>query len=155
MSLIQTIEQDYKNAFKGGDKLTIGVLRLLKAALHNAEIEKRGKSGEDRGGLSDEEAVAVIKRQVKQLEEAKEMFAKGGRADLAEQNEKEIVILKKYLPQQLSEDTVREAVKRVIGSMAQAGPSDFGKVMGAAMKELKGQADGGVVGKIVRELLGE
>lgn len=152
MSLLQTIESDYKDAFKGGDKITTGVLRILKTELYNVEIAKRG--GDEEQGLNDEEALTVVKRQVKQLEEAKEMFAQGGRDDLVAQNEKELAILKKYLPQMMSEDAVREQVKKVIAGMGEVGPGDFGKVMGLAMKELKGKADGGVVGKVVKQEIG-
>lgn len=153
MTLLQRIEEDYKKAFRGGDKVTTEVLRGLKTALHNAEIEKRGKGAESTE-LSDEEAVTVVKRQVKQLEEAKELFAKGGRADLVEQNEKEIAVLKKYLPEQMSEAQVREVVAKVVAGLGKVGSADFGRVIGAAMKELKGKADGTVVSKAVKEVLG-
>lgn len=153
MALTQIIEHDYIVAFKGGGKLVTAVLRGLKTAIKNAEIEKRGRI-QGGGELSDDEVIAVVKRQVKQLEEAKEMFAQGGRNDLVEQNEEEITVLKKYLPQQLSEAQVREAVQSAVAGMGEVGAGDFGKVMGAAMKELKGKADGGVVGKMVKEALG-
>lgn len=154
MTLLETIAEDYKVAFKGGNKPVTEVLRVLKSALMNEEIAKRGKSGEREAKLTDEEALAVIKRQVKQLEEARDMFTQGGRADMAAQNDKEIVILKKYLPAQASEDQVRAVVKKVFAAMAGAKPSDFGKIMGAAMKELGGKADGTVVSKVVKDILG-
>ncbi len=150
---MQTIEEDYKKAFRGGDKPVTEVLRVLKSALMNDEIAKRGKSGEREAKLTDEEALAVIKRQVKQLEEASELFTKGGRADMAAQNEKEIGILKKYLPAQASEEQVRQAVKKVLSGMGSPKASDFGKIMGAAMKALGGKADGTVVSKAVKEIL--
>lgn len=154
MTLLETIAEDYKKAFKGGDKPVVEVLRMLKGALMNEEITKRGKTGQREAMLTDDEALAVIKRQVKQLEEARDLFTQGGRADMAAQNEKEIVILKKYLPAQASEEQVRVAVKKVLAGMAGAKPSDFGEIMGAAMKELGGKADGTVVSKVVKEILG-
>lgn len=152
MSLVQIIEDDYKSAFKSGDKLTTGVLRMLKTELHNALIAQRGKA-DSVEELGDEAVLAIIKRQVKQLEEAKEMFTQGGREDLAQQNSAEIMLLKKYLPELMSEDAVREAVQKVIVDSGASIPADFGKIMGLAMKELKGKADGGVVGKVVRDML--
>ncbi len=154
MPLMQTIDEDYKKAFRGGDKPVVEVLRVLKSALMNVEIEKRGKAGEREAKLTDDEALAVIKRQVKQLEEAGELFVKGGRQDLKDKNDAELVILKKYVPAQVDERTVRAAVKKVLSGMAGAKPSDFGKIMGAAMKELGGKADGTVVSKAVKEMLG-
>ena len=153
MSLLQTIDDDYKAAFRSGDKETISVLRLLKTALTNEEIAKRSKTGEREVKLTDEEALAVVKRQVKQLEEARDLFAQGGRPDLVAKNEAEITILKKYVPASASEEQVREAVARVISSLGAVSPSDFGKVMAAAMQELKGKADGTVVSKVVKEEL--
>lgn len=153
MSLLQTVEEDYKKAFRGSDKPVIEVLRIVKTALQNEEIAKRGKSGDREAKLTDEEVLAILKRQVKQTEEAGELFLKGGRADLKTKNDAELVILKKYLPAQASEDQVREAVKAVVARMGNIAPSEFGKIMGAVMKEVKG-ADGTVVSRVVKELLG-
>ena len=154
MSLIQTIEEDYKQAFRGGEKVTVEVLRGIKTAFQNAEIEKRAKTSDREAKLTDEEALAIVKRQVKQTEEAGELFKQGGRQDLVAQNQAELTVLKKYLPAQMDESKVREIAKGVIAKMGKPTPSDFGKVMGAVMKETKGQADGNVVSKIVKELLG-
>lgn len=151
--LIQTIEDDYKRAYRGGDKTTTEVLRVLKTTLYNAEIEKRSKTSDREAKLTDEEAVGVVRRYAKQLEEAGELFAKGGRQDLVAQNDAELAVVSRYLPAAVSEAQVREAVKVVLGRMGQVEPQDFGKVMGAAMKELKGAADGALTSKIVKELL--
>ncbi|KKW17396.1 MAG: hypothetical protein UY58_C0004G0020 [Candidatus Magasanikbacteria bacterium GW2011_GWA2_50_22] len=154
MNFIQTIEEDYKRAFRQQDKLFVAVLRLVKTALTNAEIEKRAKVGSREATLTDEEALATVKRHIKQLEEAGELFRQGGREDLLKQNEAELLVLKKYVPASLPEETVREAVKKVLAGLPKAGPGDFGKIMGLAMKELAGKADGALVGKIVKEILG-
>lgn len=154
MSFAERIENEYKAAFRGGQKTATEVLRLLKTAFQNAEIDKRGKSGDREAKLTEEEALAIVKRQVKQLEEAGELFIQGGRADLKEKNDAEIAVLKKYLPAMMDEEKVRAVVKEVVGRMGTVSPGDFGKVMGAVMKELKGAADGMVVGKMVKELIG-
>ncbi len=154
MSLLTKIDQDFMQALKEKAAERLSVLRMLKTAFQNAVIDKRGKTNDLKASLTEEEAVSVIKRQVKQLEEAQEMFASGGRPELAAQNKAEVAILKAYLPAQVSEETVREAVKKVVAGLGKVGPADFGKVMGMAMKELKGTADGNLVSKIVKEILG-
>ena len=153
MNLFETIESDYKNAFRASDKPVIEVLRIVKTALQNEEIAKRGKSGDREAKLTDEEVLAILKRQVKQTEEAGELFEKGGRADLVSKNKEELTILARYMPAQMSEDEVRRIASMVIARMGQPSPSEFGKVMGAVMKEVKG-ADGTVVSRVVKELLG-
>ena len=154
MELLQIIESDYQKAFRGAEVAVRDVLRVLKSALQNEEIAKRGKIGDREAKLTDEEALATIKRQVKQLEEARDLFKQGGRADLVAQNEAELVILKKYLPMQASAEEVRAAVKKVLAGMPGAGVSDFGKIMGATIKALGGKADGTLASKMVKELLG-
>ena len=154
MALIQTIEEDYKKAFRGGEKIVIEVLRGLKSAMQNAEIEKRAKTSDREAQLTEEEVLAIVKRQVKQTEEAGELFKQGGRQDLVTQNAAEFAVLKNYMPARMDETKVREIAKGVIAKMGTVAPSDFGKVMGAVMKETKGQADGNVVSKIVKEMLG-
>ncbi len=142
------IDDDLKEAMKSKDDFTLSVLRMLKAAMLNAAIEKKRKVLE-----TDEETAEVIKREVKKLRDSLEDFKKGGRDDLVQKTEKEIDVLEKYLPEQLSEEKIREIVKKVVDELQPSGPSDFGKVMGAAMKEANGQADGNVVKKMVEELL--
>lgn len=153
MGLVTTVDEDYKRAFKEQERLSIEVLRLLKTALMNAEIEKRAKVGNREAVLTDEEALAVLKRHIKSLEEAKELFDKGGRQDLASKNEAELDILRRYAPASAGEAEVRATVERVIAQFGKPGPQDFGKVMGASMKALGSAADGAVVSKIVKEQL--
>ncbi|MCX6765630.1 MAG: GatB/YqeY domain-containing protein [Candidatus Moranbacteria bacterium] len=149
MNLKEKISNDLKEALKTGDAFRRDVLRLLGSAIHNAEIEKK-KQDE---GLSDEEVVEVIARSIKQRRDSVEQYEKGGRSDLAEKEKKEIEILSAYMPEQLSEDKIREIVKEVIAGTGAASKADMGRVMGAAMGRLKGQADGNMVKKIVEELL--
>jgi uncharacterized protein YqeY len=146
--LMEQINRDFVQSLKIKDDFSLSVLRMLKAAILNAAIEKKRKVLE-----TDEEVIEVIKREIKKLKDSLEDFKKGERLDLIEKTEKEIAILEKYLPAQLSEEKIKEIVKEMIDKLQPSGPSDFGKVMGAVMKEIKGQADGAVVKKVVEELL--
>lgn len=148
MSIKIQLDEDFKEALKTKNESVLSVLRMLRAAIMNKAIELKKKEE----GLNEEETLAIIKSEVKKLKDAIAEFEKGGRMDLAEQNEKEIKVLNKYLPPEMSEDEVREAVQRVVTETS-AGPSDMGKVMGEVMKEIKGNADGNLVRKIVQEEL--
>jgi len=148
--LREQIEKDYIDAFKSRNEFLVSSLRMLKAAMINAAIEKYKKTLD-----TDEEVIEIVKREMKKLRDALIDFTKAGRADLIEKTQKEIVILEKYLPAAASEEQIKEVVKKVIDEIQPSGQSDFGKVMGVAMKELKGAADGNAVKKAVEELLGE
>lgn len=145
--IAEKIANDYKNALKAHDEFTVGMLRMLRAALQNVEIAARPRA------LTDDDATKVIKTEVKKLEDALVDFLRGGRKDLTEKTEREIKFLRAYLPEELSEGTVEEIVRRVIDVMKPSGPKDFGRVMGAAMKEAGGRASGDAVSKIVKRLL--
>ncbi|OGI16610.1 MAG: glutamyl-tRNA amidotransferase [Candidatus Moranbacteria bacterium RIFCSPHIGHO2_02_FULL_40_12b] len=149
MDLKQKISADLKEAMKSGDVLRRECLRMLDAAIKNAEIEKRKKES----GLSDDEIIEVAKRLIKQRKESSEQYEKGNRPELAAKEKKEAEILSGYMPEQLSGDKVREIVKQVITETGASSKADTGRVMGQAMVKLKGQADGNVVKKIVEEEL--
>ncbi len=151
MTLKEKIIADLKEAMKAGNAEKRDTLRLLDSAIKNSEIEKRKR--ED--GLNDEEVLEVIKRAVKQRQDSVIQFEKGGRPELAENEKREIEILSVYLPEQLGEDEVRAAVKKIIINFESVTQADFGKVMGSVMNELKGQADGNLVKEIVKEELGK
>lgn len=138
-----------KEAMKAGDAIKRDVLRMLDSMIKNTEIEKMKKEE----GLSDAETQEVIGRAVKQRKDAAAQYAAGGRPELAEKENAEIAILMGYMPEQMSEDKVREIVKEVIAAAGATSKADIGKVMGAAMGRLKGQADGNVVKRIVGEEL--
>jgi uncharacterized protein YqeY len=140
------IEQQIKEALKAGAQVRLSVLRLLLAAIKNEEINKNKE-------LIQEEEIAIVARQVKQRKEAAEAYRKGNREDLAQKEEAEIEILNNYLPQQLSDEKVREIVSEVIGELPETDKGNFGKVMGAVMARVKGQTDGNTVSRIVRETL--
>lgn len=144
--LRQRLDNDLITAMKARDAFAVSVLRMLRAAMKNAEIEKRGELDEDT-------ILALMKSEVKRLRDALEQFRSGGREDLVEKNEKEIAFLEKYLPAQLDDDALRAIVKDAIAGSGEVTPKDFGRVMSAAMKEAKGQADGGRVRALVKEML--
>ena len=152
MALQPQIEQDFLNAFKGGDRFAVDTLRLLKAAVQNKKIEKLMAK---EAVLPDEEMVGLIKSEIKKRQDSIDSYRQGNRNDLAEKEEAEIKILEKYLPEQLSEDKLIEIIKGVIGELGAASPADFGKVMGAVVARVKGQADGQAIAKIVKEELGK
>ena len=161
-SLQEKINQDLKKAFMGKEELTVSVLRMLNSAIHNKEIEKRTKCSktekdikklEELSKLTEEEVLEVVSSEAKKRRDSIVEFEKGGRQDLADKETKELEILKKYLPEQMGEEQIREEVKKVIEEMNTAGPKDMGKVMSALMPKLKGKAEGGIVSKIVNELL--
>ena len=146
MSISEKIAADYKEALKAGDKNKVSVLRMIKASMKNREIEKRAP-------LSDEEIQAILMSFVKRAKESIEQFSKAGREDLVEKEKEESLVVQCYLPKQLGEDELRRIVKDVITEEGASGPKDTGKVMKSAMARLKGQAEGKLVSKIVKELL--
>jgi hypothetical protein len=139
------LEQDFKQALKDKNEITTSALRNLKAEIKNTEIEKRRE-------LTSEEVLEVVRKKVKQHKDSIESFKAGARADLLAREEGQMAVLLKYLPQQLTEEQVRAMVRNAIEKL-QAKPSDFGKVMKEVLAEAKGQTDGNVVSKIVKEEL--
>lgn len=144
--LIDTIRDDLKTAQKADDKLTVSTLRLVISNLHNAQIAK-GES------LSDDEVVRELLRFAKQFKESIEAYKLGNRDDLADKEGKELEVLEKYLPSQLSDDEIVNEVKSAIEKTGASGVSDFGVVMKSAMLKLAGRADGSKISQIVREML--
>lgn len=133
-------------ALKSGDALKTSTYRMLLSALKYEEIAKQHE-------LSDEEEIVVIKRQVKQREEAREAYEKAGRVESAEKEKKEAEVLGEFLPEQISREEIERLSDEVIEGIGDVGPQDFGKVMQAVMAKLKGQADGKIVSEIVRNRL--
>jgi uncharacterized protein YqeY len=149
MSLSERLTEDMKAAMKAGPagKLRLDTIRFIKAALKNAEIDKKAP-------LTDEDILGVITKQVKQLKDSIAEFEKGGRQDLVAKAQAELEVLTSYLPQPLSADEVRELARQVIAEVGAQGPKDMGKVMGPLVARTKGRADGKLVNQIVKELLG-
>jgi uncharacterized protein len=148
MNLHEKIENDLKSALKAADRTKSGVLRYLISALKNFQIEKKAK---DEMFLSDEDTVAVMKRQVKQRKDSIAEYEKGSRSDLAGKEKEELAILMTYMPEGMGEGEMRQTVKQKISELGITGKTDFGKLMGAVMKEIGGKAEGEEVKKIVSE----
>ncbi len=148
MSLQDRLLNDMKEALRarGAGKTRLNVIRMVRSALKNAEIDK-GRQ------LSDEEVLEVIAREVKQKRETIDAFAQAGRRERVRELEEELRVLEAYLPQQLTQDEIRELVSQVVEELGAAGPGDLGKVMGRVMPMVRGRADGSAVSRVARELL--
>ena len=140
------LEADLWQAMKDRDNVKRSTLRLLLAAIKNAEIAKRGS-------LDNPDILGIVAREVKQRNESIEAFKQGDRQDLVAQEEAEMAILKEYLPRQLSREEVIVEARQVIEEVGAQGPRDKGKVMSRIMAQLKGKADGREINEIVTELL--
>ena len=151
MGLQQKMSEDLKTALKAGRDFDVGVLRYLQAALHNSEIEKKGK-GQD-AVLIDEEVIDVLSREAKKRKEAVAAYQKGNRADLAEKETKEHELITRYLPTQLSKGEIERVVIEVIAATGARVQKDFGRVMGEAIKKMKGRVDAKLVSEIIKEML--
>lgn len=148
MTLKEKVTADLVTAMKAHDENRVRTLRLLKAAILKFEV-----SGDKKADANDEDVMQMIGKEVKQRKDSIEAYTKGGRGDLAANEEVEFKILKEYLPAQMSEDEVKTVVMRVIGQTGMSSKADFGKVMSAVMAEVKGKTDGQTVSKVVGGLL--
>ena len=146
MPIQEQLIEDLKTAMKAQDLITKDTVRLIRAAMKNAEIEK-GKE------LDDEGALDVLARMAKQYRDSITTYRDNGREDLAVREEAELEVLARYLPEQLGEDAIRALVQQAVSELGASGPQDRGKVMGKLMPQLKGKADGSLVSRIVGELL--
>ena len=144
--LIQQITDEMKQAMKAGDKLKLGAIRMLRAALKDKEIEL-GKT------LGEEDVIAVVGRMIKQRKDAANQYSEAGRDDLAAKELDESRFYEAYMPEQLSEDKVTEIVRNAIASSGAESMRDMGKVMGVIRPELQGKADMGMVSALVKQLL--
>ncbi|MDD9138860.1 MULTISPECIES: GatB/YqeY domain-containing protein [Fructobacillus] len=146
MSLLAQVQEDMKTAMKAKDKKTLAVVRQIKSAVMNEQINL----GHD---LTEEEELSVLSREVKQRKESIAEFKEGGREDLAADTQAELDVLAKYLPAQLSEDEIKEVVAAAIEKTGATSPKDMGKVMGIVSAQTKGRADGKVVADTVKKAL--
>ena len=147
MPVRSEIEKRFVEAMKAKDAPAVSTFRMLRAAMKNAEIDKQIKV------LDDEQATEIIGREVKKLKDALSDFEKAGRQDLADQTKSEIALLSEFLPEQMSEEEVKAVVANKASELGLSGEAAYGRLMGEAMKELKGKADGTLVGKTVKEFL--
>ena len=144
--MLNQLQKELVVAMKAGEKAKMMGLRNIIGKLKAAKIDK-GES------LTDEESLKILKSAAKQLKESIDQYQKGGRNDLAEEEAYELSLLEKYLPEQLSEEVIRESVKNIVENTGAESIQNMGQVMGVAMKEFTGSADGKLVQKIVQEEL--
>jgi len=144
--MLNQLQKELVVAMKAGEKAKMMGLRNIIGKLKAAKIDK-GES------LTDEESLKILKSAAKQLKESIDQYLKGGRDDLADKEAFELTLLEKYLPEQLSEEQIRQTVKNIVKNTGAGSMRDMGKVMGATMQELAGSADGKIVQKIVQEEL--
>jgi hypothetical protein len=143
--LKEKIFEDLKKSMKERNEIKTRVLRLLNSAIKNFEVEKMDKA-------TDEDIEKIILKEMKKRQESIEAYKNANREDLALEEEKELEILKEYAPKMLSEEEIREIIKKTIEEI-NATPKDFGKVMKEVMAKVKGKADGSMVSKVVKEIL--
>ncbi len=161
--LKEKLQKDLNESLKSGDQLKRLVLGMLMTSIKNKELMKRQQLSktvsdtavlEKQSQLDDDEVTEAIAGEVKKRKEAIEQFKTGGRDELAQKEKSELDILLAYLPEQMSEEEIRTEIQKTITELEASGPKDMGKVISAIMAKLKGKADGGMVSKIAKELLG-
>lgn len=146
MALKERLNQEMKEAMKARDSLRLGTIRLILTAIKNKEIEQKEE-------LDDQGVTAILSTLLKQRREAAEAYREGGRTELADKEEAEILVLQDFLPEQLSEEQIGEIVDAAIAETGAGSMKDMGAVMKVAMARTTGRADGKVVSRIVRERL--
>jgi uncharacterized protein len=151
MSLKEQIGEDIKTAMKAKDKLRLQTVRGIKKAILDKEVELRPQ-GQD--SLTPEQEIELLSQQAKQRRDSIEQFTNAGRDDLAEQESQELAIIETYLPEQVSDEEVARVIDELIASSGATTMKDLGKVMGPAMKQLKGKADGKKIQELVKSKLG-
>lgn len=148
MSLEQNIMAEMKEAMKSKNEAALRGLRAIKAEIIKAKTEP-GANGQ----ISGDTEIKMLQKMVKQRKDALEIYQQQSRADLAQKEEEEIAIIERFLPKQMSEAELKEALAKIITEVGAASPADMGKVMGTATKQLSGKADGKAISAAVKELL--
>ena len=148
MSLVEELEREYLKAYKNQDKLTVSVLRILRAYLKNKQVEQRGK-------LEEADSLAVLRGLIRQGKESIEQFSKGGRQDLVEKEKAELEVLSAFLPTQAPVEEIDQIIEQVIREEKAITLKDIGKVMKPVMTRLAGRADGQMIQAKVKEKLSQ
>ncbi|MEP6603245.1 MAG: GatB/YqeY domain-containing protein [Spartobacteria bacterium] len=149
MTLQERIDSELMDAMRAKAALKLGVLRMLKAALKNAAIEKSGPNAE----MNDAEVAQIIRKQVKQRQDSIESFEKGGRPELAAKENEELSILQSYLPQQMSADELKQVVQETISLTNASSKAQMGIVMKAVQEKVAGRVDGKTLSQEVQKQL--
>ena len=150
MNLEQKVMAEMKDAMKSKDEAALRGLRAIKAEIIKAKTEP-GAGGE----LSEDTENKMLQKMLKQRKDSLEIYRTQSRDDLAKKEEEEIAIIEKFLPKQMDEAELKEALKKIIERVGATSPADMGKVMGVATKELAGKADGKTISSAVKELLAQ
>jgi len=148
MSLEQKVMEEMKQAMKAKDEAALRTLRAIKAAIL---LEKTSEGGGKE--LTEADETKMLQKMAKQRRDSLDIFEKQNREDLAAKEREELSILERFLPKQMSADELKEALKGIIAQVGASSPADMGKVMGAATKQLAGQADGKAISETVKQLL--
>ena len=146
MSISDTLREDMISATKAGESIKVDILKLAIAAIKNAQIESQEE-------LTDEDIVKILRKEARKVEDSIEQFTKAGRQDLVDRESAQLEVLKQYLPQQMSKEDLEKVVSAKVEELKPEGMKDMGKVMGAVMKEIGGNADGNIVREIVQQHL--
>ena len=150
MSLKEQIAEDIKSAMKAKDKIRLETIRGIKKAILEKEIALRPK-GQD--SLTAEQEIELLAQQAKQRRDSIDQYQKAGREDLAEKEQQELAIIETYLPKQLDDAELEQILAKIIADAGASSLKDLGKVMGTAMKQLKGKADGKKIQEMVKSKL--
>lgn len=148
MNLFDTVSEDLKKAMLAQDHVAMDTLRGIKKEFLEAKTAK-GSNGE----LNDDQAVKILLRMVKQRKESAQMYADASRQELADNELNQVRVIEKYLPQQMSEAELTEALKQIIAQVGATSAKEMGKVMGVATKQLAGKVEGRLISQKVKELL--
>ena len=146
MSIIKTISDDLNKALKVRNKPKLSILRMVKAAIRNREIEKQSP-------LDDNEVKDILKTFVKRGKDSIDQFTKAGRTELVEKEKLELAVVQKYLPRQLSDEDTRAMILDTVKELGAVGPKDMGTVMKAVMGKAQGLVDGKLANKLLKEIL--
>jgi len=146
MSLKQQLTSDMKAAMKAGDKQSLGVIRLVNAAIKQREVDERVE-------LDDTQVIAVLDKMVKQRRDSVTQYEAAGREDLAQVERDEITVIERYLPAKLDEAAISAEIEAAVAATGASGPADMGKLMGVLKPKLAGQADMGLVSRLVKQRL--
>ena len=150
MGYLDRIQKDLTDAMKSKDELRLSVLRMMKTALKNKEIEARGQGK----SVSDEDILALLQKMTKSRKESQEIFEKAGRADLATQESEEIAIIQSFLPSQMSHAEVEQAIAAAIAESGATSIKDMGRVIGALKGKYAGRMDFANASALVKRMLG-
>ncbi|WDK26174.1 GatB/YqeY domain-containing protein [Xanthomonas campestris pv. incanae] len=146
MSLKQQLTEDMKAAMKSGDKHSLGVIRLINAAIKQKEVDERVE-------MDDAAVIAVLDKMVKQRKDSVTQYEGAAREDLAQIEREEIVVIERYLPAKMGEAEIVAAIQAAVAETGASSPADIGKLMGALKPKLAGQADMGLVSMLVKKQL--